>query len=203
MNGFASALGFAADGFGALTGPIGYGIGVWVLAIVFAWSGIAKLRRPELAALAMVDFGVTRRVRPALGGALGATEAGLATLLPTGVFARPALAGAAVLLWLFVALVARAVWAGERFACFCFGDGGSNLSWMTLARTLALAMLATALALSATPSPLAAEATGRIAQAVAAGSVVGVVVLASYLRPLVEWNRDPLDFGDAPLRGEG
>lgn len=202
MSGFASAAEFFADGLGALTGSVGYGIGVGVLTIVFAWSGMAKLRRPALAALALVDFGVTRRVWPALGRMLGMAEAGLAALLATGVFARPAIGGTAVILWLFVALIARSVWAGERFPCFCFGDGEAPLSGATLARTLALAALATALALASSPAG-PGNLAGRVAQAVAAGALVSTVVLASYLRRLVEWNHDPPELDGVVRSGEG
>ena len=203
MNGFAYVLGFAADGLGALIGPTGHGIGVFGLAIVFAWSGIAKLRRPELAALAIVDLGVMRHSKPIFGYALGAAEAVLAGLLAAGVLAQPILGATAALLWLFAALVARSLLAGERFACFCFGDGEATLSGATLARTLALAALATALALAPVPAPLGDTAAGRLAQAVAAGALVGTAVLASYVRRLLEWNRDPLGLGDTVQSGGG
>jgi len=61
----------------------GYGVAIWILAIIFAWSGIAKLWQPTLAARALVDFGVLRRVRPHLGSALGVAE-----LLPASVSDR-------------------------------------------------------------------------------------------------------------------
>jgi len=57
-----------------ITAPAVYGIAVWILAIVFVRSGVAKLRRPGLAAMAMQDFGVLRQIRPRLGSALGAAE---------------------------------------------------------------------------------------------------------------------------------
>ena len=69
VNGFGSAIALLTQVFHLVTGPAGYGIAIWVLAIVFVWSGFAKLRRPALAAMAMNDFGVLRRVRPRLGAA--------------------------------------------------------------------------------------------------------------------------------------
>jgi hypothetical protein len=196
MNGFAHVLQFAADGLGALTGPTGHGIGVFCLAIVFAWSGMAKLRRPELAALAIVDFGLTRHAKPILGYTLGTAEAALAVLLVVGTSMPPILLATAALLWLFAALIARSLLAGERFACFCFGDGEATLSGATLARTLALAALATALALAPVPTPLDDLPAGRLAQVVAAGALVGTAVLAGHIRRLLEWNQDPLGLGD-------
>ena len=50
MNGFESALSLLAKALHLVTAPAGYGIAVWILGIVFVWSGVAKLRRPTLAA---------------------------------------------------------------------------------------------------------------------------------------------------------
>ena len=69
MNGFESAFSLLGEVLYLVTSPAGYGIAIWILAIIFVWSGLAKLRRPTLAAMAMNDFGVLRRVRPRLGAA--------------------------------------------------------------------------------------------------------------------------------------
>src|SRR3712207_435418 len=148
MNGFESARSLFAGALQLLSAPTGYGIGVWVLGIIFTWSGVAKLRRPTLAAMAMMDFGVLRRVRPRLGSALGAAELLLAEFLATGVLAGIFLPFAAALLWFFALLIARSLLAGEDFACFCFGDGDTRLSGLTLLRTVTLALLATVLAVA-------------------------------------------------------
>ncbi len=92
VSGFESALSLFVGALGLLTAPSGFGIAVWILAIILAWSGIAKLRRPTLAAVAIVDFGVVRRVRPPLGAALGAGELLLALLLATGILSAVVLA---------------------------------------------------------------------------------------------------------------
>src|ERR687893_1488760 len=147
MNGFESAFSLFAELLRLLTAPAGYGIAVWILAIIFVWSGVAKLRRPALAAMAMMDFGVLRKVRPRLGSALGAAEVLLALFLVTGtlpVLFVPVTAG---LLWFFVLLIARSLRSGQDFPCFCFGDADSRLSRLTLVRTAALAVLASVLAL--------------------------------------------------------
>jgi hypothetical protein len=62
MNGFATVLSLLADALHLVTASEVYGIAVWILAIIFVWSGLAKLRRPTLAAMAMQDFGVLRRI---------------------------------------------------------------------------------------------------------------------------------------------
>src|SRR5207247_986556 len=66
------------------------------------WAGALKLRRPFPASLAIVRFGLARRVRPAVGRAAGGVEIAAGTLL----LARPqspwAYAPAIALLALFV-----------------------------------------------------------------------------------------------------
>jgi hypothetical protein len=195
MNGFESAFSLAMDGLYLATTSVTHGIGVWILAIIFAWSGIAKLRRPALAAMAMVDFGVLRRARPRLGRALGAAEVLLALFLATGtlpVFSLPITAG---LLWLFVLLIAKSLWVGERFACFCFGDADSKLSRLTLVRTAALAVLASVLVLA--PSTAAYGGLGvaygseYALQAAAAMALVGTIVLGAQIPTLLHLGKSP------------
>jgi hypothetical protein len=74
VKGFEAAFSLSTKVLDLLTAPAGYGIAIWILAIIFVWSGVAKLRRPTLTAVAMKDFGVLSRVRPRLGSALGAAE---------------------------------------------------------------------------------------------------------------------------------
>lgn len=81
MGGFGMALSVGARGLDALLTPAVFGVAAWLLAGVFVWSGVTKVRRPALAAMALVDFGVARRVWPGLGLALGVAELALATTL--------------------------------------------------------------------------------------------------------------------------
>jgi hypothetical protein len=200
MNGFESALSLIAETLRLVTTPAGYGIGVWVLATVFVWSGIAKLRRPALAAMAIVDFGVLRRVRPRLGAALGAAELLLALFLATGTLPVVFLPAAAVLLWIFALLIARSLFAGEDFACFCFGDGDSRLSWATLARTVTLALLASVLTVAVPRTGTYADPSeAYVLQAVSAVALVGVIVLGSQLPKLLRWNRHPYRIGNTEV----
>jgi hypothetical protein len=189
VNGFESALSLFAKALHLITAPTGYGIAVWILAIVFVWSGVAKLRQPTLAAVAMMDFGVLRRVRPRLGSALGAAELLLALLLISGTLPALFLPVTAGLLWLFVLLIAKSLLSGEDFACFCFGDADSRLSRLTLVRTGALALLASVLAV--VPLPYASFDRTYLLQAISAAAFVGTIALSSQIAKLLRWNRDP------------
>ncbi len=197
MNGFESALSLFAKALHLITAPTGYGIAVWILAIVFVWSGVAKLRQPILAAVAMMNFGVLRRVRPRLGSTLGATEVALALLLITGTLPALVLPVTAGLLWLFVLLIAKSLLSGKDFACFCFGDADSRLSRLTLVRTGALALLASALAVA--PLPYASFDRTYVLQAISAAAFVGTIVLGSQIARLLRWNRDPYGLGNTEV----
>ena len=197
MNGFESALSLFAKTLHLITAPTGYGIAVWILAIVFVWSGVAKLRQPILAAVAMMNFGVLRRVRPRLGSTLGAAELLLALLLITGTLPALFLPVTAGLLWLFVLLSARSLLAGEDFTCFCFGDVDSRLSRLTLVRTGALALLASVMAI--VPLPYASFDRTYFLQAISAAAFIGTIVLGSQLAKLLRWNRDPYGLGNTEV----
>lgn len=198
MNGFESALALFTELLRLVVAPTGYGIAVWILGIVFVWSGVAKLRRPTLAAMAMMDFGVLRRIRPRLGGALGAAELLLALSLVAGVLPALVLPVTAGLLWFFVLLIARGLLSGEDFACFCFGDSASRLSRLTLLRTGVLALLASMLAVSPPASGVYADFSQTyLLQAIAAAAFIGTIVLVSQIPRLLRWNSDPYGLGDA------
>lgn len=197
MNGFESALSLLAKALHLITAPTGYGIAVWILAIVFVWSGVAKLRQPTLAAVAMVDFGVLRRVRPRLGSALGAAELLLALLLIAGMLPALFLPVTAGLLWLFVLLIAKSLLSGKDFACFCLGDADSRLSRLTLVRTGALALLASVMAV--VPLPYASFDQTYFLQAISAAAFVGTIVLGSQIAKLLRWIRDPYGLGNTEV----
>jgi hypothetical protein len=186
MNGFASAFSLAA-GLRALIEPPGYGVVTWFLALVFVWSGLAKLRRPTLAAMAMVDFGIARRVQPWRGRALGTVELLLAVALALGLSPQLVLLLTSALLWGFVTLIARSLWAGERFACFCFGDSEGHLSRWTLARTAALALLASTVAAATPPPAQAGLEPTDVLQAVTALALLGVIALGATIPRLARW----------------
>jgi len=197
VNGFGSAIALLRQVFDLVTGPAGYGIAIWVLAIVFVWSGFAKLRRPALAAMAMNDFGILRRIRPRLGSTLGAVELLLALFLITGTLPVVIMPFTAGLLWFFVLLIARSLRLGKDFSCFCFGDADSRLSRLTLVRTTALALLASALVV-VPPRPAGFDQI-YLLQAISAAALVGAMVLASRIPKLLSWNKDPYGLGNTEV----
>jgi hypothetical protein len=197
MNGFASALSLLADVLHLVTAPAVYGIAIWILAIIFVWSGLAKLRRPTLAAMAIRDFGVLRQIKPRLGGVLGAAELLLALSLITGMLPAVVLPVTAGLLWFFVLLIAKSLFSGEEFSCFCFGDADTRLSRLTLVRTAVLALLASVLALA--PLPYAGLGQRYLLQALSAAALVGAIVLGGKIPKLLRWNRDPYRLGNTEV----
>lgn len=190
MGGFASAAALLGDGVEALMSPAGSGVASWFLAAVFAISGVVKIRRPALAARALVDFQITQTPNPLLGGLLGAAE----VLLALGLALVPAVAlfFAVPVLLLFTVLIARGLRAGEKFACFCFGESEDSLSRWTLARTAILALLATLLALGE-PRLWRWNGGEPWLELVAAASLFGIVVLVRQFPPLLRWNRGVFD----------
>lgn len=197
MNGFESALSLLSEFVYLLRAPAGYGVAIWILTILFVWSGLAKLRRPVLAAMAINDFGVTRKVRPRLGSALGGAELLLALSLVTGALPIVFLPLTAALLWFFVLLIAKSLWSGEDFSCFCFGDADSRVSRLTLVRTVALALLASALAVA--PLPYAGLDQTYLLQAISAAAFVGAITLGAQIPKLLRWNRDPYRLGNTEV----
>ena len=190
MGGFEAAGTLLRGVYEELTGP-GLGIVMSFLAWVFVVSGIAKLRRPALTAMAVVDFGVTRRVVPRLGIALGAVELALGAALMLRILPAVTLALTCALLGAFVFVVGRALVQKRSFPCYCFGDSDRDLSLWTLARAGALAALA-ALAVLGGPGTVEAALRTRALQEIAAASVFGAAVMAAFVPRLVRWNADAM-----------
>lgn len=191
-GGFQALFALIQDILSLLTEAAGHSVVMWFLAFVFAWSGVVKLRRPVLAAMAIADFGITRRVYPVLGRLLGAAESLLALTLAIKVFPRLTLSVTALLLWFFTALIARSLWLGKDFACFCFGDSDATLSRWTLARTAALAILATFMTSLPTPDSAQMRLQANVFQALIAVSCLGTIVLGSTMPRLLRWRKESL-----------
>jgi signal transduction histidine kinase len=189
MGGFSTALSLGTRGLDALLTPAVTGVAAWFLAGVFVWSGVTKVRRPALAAMALVDFGVARRVWPRLGLALGVTELALAATL--AVVPRAGAIVAVAILWAFTLVIARSLRTGERFPCACFGESADQLSGRTLARAALLAGLATVLACRPAPIALGRDPAGAALEAMVAGAIIGAIVLGGQLPNLLRWNSAP------------
>jgi hypothetical protein len=162
---------------------------LWVLVVTFSVSGFMKLRHPFLTAMALVDFRVASRADQRLGMALGVFEVALAIGLASQLFSVATRLVAAVLLWVFVALIARSLSRGESFACFCFGRSDDGLSLRTLARTTFLAAVAslvavTAIAREADPLPVA----NQVHYAIVAMAAFAIAVLLARATLLMKLN---------------
>lgn len=187
MGGFEQALTLAEELLDALTGSMGRDITRWFLAALFTVAGVAKLRRPMLAAMAMVDFGIVRRPRQHLGLALGATELFVALLVALPWSSPAGLFFAAALLWIFVAMTARALLTRRDVACFCLGDPDSHISTWSGLRTGALAVLVS-LQLLKPEARLSESATDQVMYAVAACSLFSAGLLLARVPRLLRWN---------------
>lgn len=147
------------------------GLGSGIIAALFVASGVPKIRKPFGLALALVRFGVVRRVRPGLGRLLGALEVVVGVAVAVSPVVAPAAISALVLLVAFTAVVVRSVLAGQSVECACFGTGETT-SWVTVARNLVLIGVAAFLA--------AAPAIPTVDQRVS-GLLAGTVITCAYL----------------------
>lgn len=146
------------------------GAAALLLALVFAWSGAAKLASRRRTATTFAAFGL-----PAAG--LLAVALPVAELaLAVGLFTVPGAAAwaALVLLAAFTAVLARAVRSGSEVGCGCFGSARLEpVSSVELARNALLAgaaLLATQA--EAPPNP---DLPAVLVVAAAAGLVVAVL----------------------------
>lgn len=172
-----NALGASFPSFGTFLREMqGDGIALWVLAGVFAFTGYAKLRRPEFAAVALVDFGLVRTVRSLYGSMLGWAEISLATFLVAAPWPALALAAASVVLWTFTAALARRLASGRTAPCFCFGEAEKPISVRTVVRSAGLALVATLAALAA-PDARVLQPDVVLLQALAAAALLGMALL--------------------------
>ena len=170
------------SGLSALSSQPAFGSAALFLALVFAISAMPKLRKPELAAMAIVDFGVTEQSHRSAGLALGGGEMALAVALAAAAgmasHARAipmVLAG--ILLWSFVVLIGRALRAPERFSCFCFGSSEDSISALTLLRAGGLALLATGMSVIALSNASGPDLQAWTLEFVIAASVLGAGAL--------------------------
>lgn len=98
------------------------GAAALVLAVVFAWAAIAKLRTPAETTSSFHGLGLP--AAPGLARAVPFVELGVAV----GLLAAPSLVGwvALPLLLAFSIVIARAVAAGSTVTCACFGTAATR-----------------------------------------------------------------------------
>jgi hypothetical protein len=152
-------------------------------------AGIAKLRRPQLAAMAIVDFGMAVHARRSLGVAVGSLEVVLAAALASHVFPRAFAGAAALVLATFAVVIGRSLLRGERFACFCFGSAAPLSAW-TLTRALLLFALAALVFAHPASALYVAPTEGVVVELVAGASLIGSAALLATFPRLITMNRD-------------
>jgi uncharacterized membrane protein YphA (DoxX/SURF4 family) len=96
-----------------------------VLAVVFVWSGIAKMSDPDAAVRAVRAYRILPEslIHPA-AWALPFVELAVAVLLLAGIATRLSAAVAALLLGTFMIAIGSAWARGLQIDCGCFGGGG-------------------------------------------------------------------------------
>jgi hypothetical protein len=157
-----------------------------VLAGLFGWAGIGKVRHPYPAALAAVRFQVLTRPRRAFGLTLGVWELLVAVGLFVPVARGPVAWAAAVTSSGFVVLTGAALLRGERFECACLGSPHEEIGVLGLARAGAMAVAAALVATHAGVSTGLSQAAQAV---VVASIVIGVPVLvATHRRIRAQWS---------------
>jgi uncharacterized membrane protein YphA (DoxX/SURF4 family) len=189
MGGFEALVDLVSAG-GSFLGPSLAGSSIWLLAFVFCFAGIAKVRRPRLAARTLVEFRLVRHPYALLAGLVGAFESLIAIGLVTPASTRLAVLVAAPVLWVFTVLLAASVRRGDRFPCFCFGDAETPLSARSAWRTALLAVLASTLAVSIVVAHRPqATVLDEATRAMLAGGVLAMYALLSNIPRLAGLHR--------------
>lgn len=161
-----------------------------VLAAVFAAAGAAKIRSPRSTGATFAALGLPAPAT--LARAVPLAELGLAVLL----LVVPAVGAAVALAALagFTTFLVRALQAGVRVSCGCFGSAADEpVSFVEVVRNGLLALLAGAALFASGPTgPALADAV-----LVSTAGLVGLLVLA-----LCELRRDVGAVWDNTLAGE-
>lgn len=114
-----------------------------LLAVIFIFSGLAKLVDRSGSRQTMRDFGVSDRLATPFAILLPLAELVVAGSLIPGVSAWWGAFGALVLLLLFTAVLGYHLTRGHTPSCHCFGQVSSKpIGWPTLVRNLILVALA-------------------------------------------------------------
>ncbi|HET8893041.1 MAG TPA: MauE/DoxX family redox-associated membrane protein [Gaiellaceae bacterium] len=167
---------------------------VFTLALIFLWSGLAKVVRPEAAAQAIVFFGVARGTNIPLARALATVELAVALSLTAAIsndrssLLVASLAVAATLFAVFSLLIARSLRRGDRFACSCFGAAAEPLSIVTFARAVVLLALAVAALLTAPSVDFHAGRDELGIDGAAALALLGTVVVLDIGRRMLAYS---------------
>lgn len=110
------------------------------LAALFIYAGTVKLRDPTSFAIEIDRYQLLPALTPYVAAALPLTEIALALVLlaPLALWHRAAALGCAVLVAVFTAAALAALARDLNIDCGCFGAGSGPITWLTIARDLAL-----------------------------------------------------------------
>lgn len=151
-----------------------------LLAGVFAYAALAKAARIRQTRVTLQRFGVPTALVPAAAVTLPAFELALAIALIPTVTATPAAIAAALTLAVFSFAIGRALRAGDRAPCNCFGAQrrGRALGSPALARNGALGALAVWIAIAG-PGDSVGQALAGAAPAIVIAAIAAVVVIGA------------------------
>jgi hypothetical protein len=180
MHGFELLSSAAASALQLIADAEVRSVFVWALAGTLLWSGSSKIRRPLLAATALMRFGLVKTAPRIYGQLLGVAELVLAALLVARVAPLFALATATALFTAFAILIGGRLRAGDTRPCYCFGSD-APLGSVALARATGLAIVAGVLSATA-PRWAPPPELGSIGwYAAGAGALMGVAALVAAL----------------------
>lgn len=160
-----------------------------VVALVFAWAGVSKIRRPYLAAVAAMNLGVVHQPYREFGIALGVVESAVAVSLLFGPTTTIASMAAATLSAVFFMLVAHARANRRAFSCGCFGDPEETIGGQTLVRCGVLFGLSILLARSGAAVVGTANLNDWAQATVLVAAVGGITSLLLSLRSVMRASR--------------
>lgn len=152
-------------------------VGAGSLGSLLGLSGGQKIISPFPASLAMVRFGLVRRVNPAFGRTAGIVEALVAVALLAAPTSPWPLLAAAGLGALFIVVVSRSLFAGKSFPCACFGNRSEPISVATLVRAACVFLAAASLAIVASLGPPAPPMTASLV-GLACGATLACIAAA-------------------------
>jgi hypothetical protein len=126
-------------------------LGLGALLII---AGALKLGDPTAFAVDITNYRFLPSLAPWLAATLPTVEiaTGLGLLAPSGEWRRAAALVAAGLMAAFTVATAQAVGRGINVSCGCFGGAAGPVTWLTVARDLALLVGAVTLVVKS-PSP--------------------------------------------------